>query len=129
MSKEIRMDERAPRCPLCLEFMVKRFHAARMMFIWDCARDKVGIAVNDPFVNRWEEAYAKTEKILCPVPGCEAPMRFFATSTGYMKAKCPKPKCGACMEGGEPDRPKDEALDVPGIDRPKATPDAPGTMQ
>lgn len=93
----------APRCPLCGEWMVKEFRQKRMIFVFACngpACDIV-IRVDDPFVGKWDMAYHNAtdgKGIPCPRPGCEASMRYFATSTGYMKAVCPK--CKASVANG-----------------------------
>jgi hypothetical protein len=72
--------------------------------VFVCHHCKIGIACNDPFVGRWEEAYAKGEKILCPA--CDHEMRFFCTSTGFMLAQCPVKKCRSRMQLSSPDRSK-----------------------
>lgn len=108
-----------PRCPLCLELMERKWEPARGFFIFACDTDRVAIRVDDPFVGRWEEALQKTGgAIQCP--NCNADMRYFATSTGYMKAKCPKKSCGCTVASAEPDREKDAIV---------ATPDKPGVVQ
>lgn len=104
-----------------------------------CHFDKIGIACNDPMVGKWEEVYAKGEKILCPA--CDHEMRFFCTSTGFMLAKCPVKKCQAKMQLSQPDRRETASqtktlfdadgreLALPNIDRAIATPDAPAIGQ
>ena len=101
-----------------------------------CHFCKISIGVNDPFVGRWDEAYAKGEKILCPA--CDHEMRFFCTSTGYMLAQCPVKKCRSRMELSAPDRKEGDAklydaagqeIAVVGVDRPIATPEAPAVTQ
>jgi hypothetical protein len=72
--------------------------------VFICHHCKIGIACNDPFVGRWEEAYSKGEKIMCPA--CDHEMRFFCTSTGFMLAKCPVKKCQSTMKLSSPDREK-----------------------
>ena len=97
---------KAPRCPLCFAWMERSFAHLRQIFIFSCHKDRISIRVDDPFVGRWEEAAATREKIPCPNPRCdETPMRYFATSTGFMKAVCPK--CGAAISNAEPDRLED----------------------
>ncbi len=103
-----------------------------------CHHCKIGIACNDPMVGKWEEVYAKGEKILCPA--CDFEMRFFCTSTGFMLAQCPKKKCRARMQLSAPDRKKEEGekvlfdengnpLVLPNVDRAIATPDNPSLGQ
>jgi phage FluMu protein Com len=87
---------KVPRCPLCHEWMDRKLDLQHATFIFKCDTDKVAIRVDDPFVNRWEEA--NKEGIPCPRPECERPMRYFATSTGFIKAVCPK--CKASMSNG-----------------------------
>lgn len=70
-----------------------------------CHHCKIGVACNDPFVGRWEEAYAKGEKIMCPA--CDHEMRYFCTSTGFMLAQCPVKDCRARMQLSSPDRTKE----------------------
>lgn len=99
-----------------------------------CHLCRITIACNDPFVGRWDEVYAKAGKEPCPA--CGEDMRFFATSTGYIKLQCPMKKCAAAIETGEPDREtagdpeapglvdaKGEPIALPGVDRPIATPE------
>lgn len=117
-----RLDIKTPRCPLCHDSMVRERREVRGIYVFACNRPicKIVIAVDDPFVNRWEEALEKSTEgrgIPCPRPGCETPMRYFATSTGYMKTLCPK--CGASVASAEPDRDKDHAT----------TPENPGVIQ
>lgn len=107
--------------------------------VFVCHFCKIGIACNDPMVGKWEEVYAKGEKILCPA--CDTEMRFFCTSTGFMLAKCPVKKCQAKMQLSQPDRtapvepgqqlfdPQGRELVLPNIDRAIATPDAPAIGQ
>lgn len=87
-----------PRCPLCHAPMTPEYDSARKVFVFCCHRDRIAIRVDDPLVGKWEE---KMEKIPCP--NCDSPMRVFFTSVGYMKAKCPKPKCGCTVSGSNPD--------------------------
>ena len=127
--------EKAPNCPLCHEFM-KRQREPRFggFFIWRCDGKpgekflcRIAIRCDDPFVfpkPRWDEAYHNAtagQGFLCPMPSCEAKMRYFATSAGYMKGACPK--CGAGIENSVPrtERPADGS--------PLGTPEAPGTLQ
>ncbi len=86
--------QKPPRCPLCLKPMENAFDTVRRINILVCHRDEIAIAVTDPLVGRWEE---KREKIPCP--SCNADMRIFATSVGFMKAKCPKKGCGCTVKG------------------------------
>lgn len=96
----------APRCPLCGEWMTKKFDSARRIFIFACDTDAIAIRVDDPFVGRWEQALENVGgKIECPNPACGGTaMRYFATSIGFMKAVCPKCKCS--LANTEPDRDK-----------------------
>lgn len=117
------------RCPLCLGFFEKMYDGIRRIFIYACHKDQIAIACNDPFVGKWERA---TKGSSIPCPNCNADMRFFATSTGFMKANCYKKGCYASISKTEPDRPLGVvgiparlAKHDPGgaIDRPVATPD------
>lgn len=107
--------------------------------VFACHFCKIGIACNDPMVGKWEEVYAKGEKILCPVD--DTVMRFFCTSTGFVLAQCPVKKCRSRMQLSHPDRkvapantaklfdPHGNELALPNIDRAIATPDAPAVGQ
>lgn len=121
-----RVNDASVRCPLCREFFEKMYDGIRKIFVYVCHTDKVGIACADPFVGRWDEGL-KGDKIECPA--CNADMRFFCTSTGYVKAKCPKPKCGATLGTASPDRKPGTTIikgaDADKIDRPIVTPDTP----
>jgi len=86
--------QKPPRCPLCLKPMENAYDSVRKVNILVCHRDEIAIAVTDPLVGKWEE---KREKIPCP--NCNADMRIFATSVGFMKAKCPKKGCGCTVKG------------------------------
>ena len=121
----IRLNEKAPHCPLCIRnenaaehFMDRDFSAIKGFAIYSCPRYKVAIRTDDPFVNKWEQALELTGKIECP--NCNAGMRYFATSTGYMKAVCPKKSCGATLGSAEKDR--EVGVTV-------GTPDKPGDLQ
>lgn len=117
--KIIRLTGRVPRCPLCHEMMEKSYVLERNIFVYKCDGDRIAIACDDPFVNRWDEALENSGgKIECPM--CNADMRYFATSTGFMKAVCPKKSCGATLSNAEPDRNKKTIT---------AAPDAPGLLQ
>lgn len=112
--------EKIPRCPLCHEFFEKMYDGIRKIFVYACHNDKVAIACGDPFVGRWDQALENSGgKIECPA--CNAEMRYFATSTGFMKAKCPKKGCGATVGNAEPDRDKKQIV--------IATPETPGVLQ
>lgn len=102
--KAFSLNSRAPRCPLCHGFFEKEYVPERRMLVWACHKDRIAINVHDPFVGRWDQALANQDggKIECPA--CNADMRFFCTSTGFMKALCPKRSCGAAMTNSEPDR-------------------------
>lgn len=94
----LRLDQKPVRCPLCHQWMRREYIAENNIIVFACDLDRIAIAANDPLLGKWEAAYEKVpDKIICPVPSCETEMRYFATSTGYWKAKCPKPKCGATM--------------------------------
>lgn len=110
---------KCPRCPLCLELMVKKWIPQRQLFAFTCDTQgscRIAIRVDDPFVGLWE---GKT--IPCVNPRCpgspDNPMRYFATSTGFMKAFCPK--CKATIDNREPDREKEKFY----------TPETPGSLQ
>lgn len=142
----------APRCPLCINnanakehVMERHYVEARHLIVFKCDRYQVAIRVDDPFVGRWEQALANVGHaeggtpgaILCPVPTCQTPMRFFATSVGYMKAACPKKGCGATTAAGEVGRtPLQRSLPeaaesgegTPGVDK-VYTPENPGRVQ
>ena len=113
------------RCPLCLGKFEKMYDGARRIFIYACHTDKIAIACGDPFVGKWAGAM-KDETMPCPA--CNADMRFFCTSTGFMKAKCPKKGCGATLGTAQPDR-KPGVTTIPGagantgIDRPVLGPE------
>lgn len=117
LGKIMRLGKAAPRCPLCHKQMIQRYDEVKHMFVYTCHDDRVDIAVDDPFVGRWEEALQRAGKIECP--NCNADMRYFATSTGFMKAKCVKKGCGATLSNMEPDRTENRI----------ASPDKPGTVQ
>ncbi len=122
--KSLLMGGKVPRCPLCLEFMVRKYEPTRGFFIFACDNEKIAIRVDDPFVNRWDQALATMppdEKPQCP--WCNADMRFFATSVGFMAAKCPKKGCGGMVKSGEV--PKEEGEKLPEI----ATPEKPSLLQ
>lgn len=113
-------------CPLCHDNanarehkMELKYEPVRLFNVFLCSKYKVAIRQDDPFVGRWDEALEKAGKIDCP--NCNAEMRYFATSTGFMKAVCPKKSCGATLHNGEPDR---KAFEMP-----EATPDKPSTLQ
>lgn len=132
----IRLNDKPVQCPLCRGWFERLWNPVRQALYLICHFDKIGIAAGDPFVGRWDEAYAQGEKIMCPA--CDHEMRYFATSTGYMQAKCPKKKCQTKIENAAPDRQAGDAVLLDrdgeivapaGVDRPIATPDAPGTLQ
>ena len=100
--KIIRLGSKLPTCPLCHKLMEKEYILLRNMFVFACAEDRIAIACDDPMVGKWDAAHEKAGKITCVV--CDTVVRFFATSIGYMKVKCPKKKCGATMSNSEPDR-------------------------
>lgn len=121
------------RCPLCYASFDRKWLDSRQAEAFFCHFCKITIMCNDPFVGRWEEAYAKGEKIFCPA--CDTEMRFFATSTGYMLAQCPVKTCQSRMELSAPDRGETPAprlldehgipIDLPNVNKAIATPDAP----
>lgn len=109
---------RKVRCPLChVEMGFKHVkHGERKLFVFYCDIDLVAIAADDPLVGKWEAAYEKIgTKMLCPVPSCGTVMRFFCTSTGYTKFKCPRSQCAATL--ANPVAPDDEV--APSPDMPK----------
>lgn len=118
------LEIKTPRCPLCHVEMSreKRQPPSGAVYIFHCSGAKsedvhkfISIRVDDPFVNRWEEAL-KDEKINCVNPRCDKhgdtawSLRFFGTRTGYMQALCPPSigGCGAAIHNGMPDRKTDE---------------------
>ena len=118
---------KAPRCPLCHEWMVKKFDPTRQIFIFACDTPgscRIAIQVDDPFVGRWDQALAATGSIPCPNPRCpgapDAPMRYFATKVGFMKGYCPR--CKATISNKEPDRKTDTPDKF-------YTPEVPGPVQ
>ena len=88
-----------PRCPLCHKKMEHAYDPVRKKNIIACRRDEIAIDVTDPLVDTWG---AKREKIPCP--NCNADMRVFFTSTGFLKAVCPKRRCRCTVRGSNPDR-------------------------
>lgn len=132
-AKPANKENPAKLCPGCKNDR-EPYHADGKAFM--CHFDKIIIMANDPMVGRWEEVYAKGEKILCPA--CDHEMRYFCSSTGYMQAKCPVKKCQAKVETTNPDRLYNEApltnsagepIALPGVNRAIATPEAPGLTQ
>src|SRR3990167_1895916 len=105
--RSINLNTKTPRCPLCLNIMDRKYIVERNMFVFSCDKEKIAIACDDPLAGRWEQI---TEKIECP--NCNASMRFFCTSTGYMKAICPKKSCGATLANSEPDREKPAPMEI-----------------
>lgn len=118
MGKIIRLNETTVRCPLCQDFMLRKYDSERSCFIYACETDRVACRTDDPFVGKWDAAHAAAGIIECP--NCNASMRWFGTSTGYMKAVCVKKKCGATISAAEPDR--DLGVEV-------ATPEKMGEVQ
>lgn len=110
IGKVLRLNKTAPFCPLCEKRMVEKYEELRHIFIYACDTDLIAIAVDDPFVGKWDAAAEKAGIVECPA--CNANMKFFCTSTGFMKSKCPKKKCGCTMSTAEPERNK-EARVVP----------------
>lgn len=91
------MYRNAPTCPLCLKHRMRvDFREDRGLFVYVCDLDKIVIRVDDPFCGRWEEAVHKQtdgQGIPCPVKevtGCDAKARYFCTTAGYMRSRCPK---------------------------------------
>lgn len=101
---ELGLSVKPPFCPLCLERMRRttKMVGTELFSAFVCDTDRIGLKTTDPYVGHWEQAHEKTGKIPCPM--CNADMRYFCTSTGYMKAKCPKKSCGATVHTEEPDR-------------------------
>lgn len=119
---------KAPRCPLCYDnanakehVMVEKFEPARGFNIYCCDRYHVACRVDDPHVGQWEKAAEKVGRIECPA--CNANMRIFTTSVGFMKAVCPKKSCGATLHNGT------RRDDRTAFDMPETTPDNPGLLQ
>lgn len=128
--------KKTPRCPLCYAMFDRKWIPSRRMDAFFCHFCKISVMCNDPFIGRWEETYAKGEKIHCPA--CDTVMRYFATSTGYVLVQCPKKKCKARMELSSPDRKKGEVklydsrgepIELPNINKAISTPDQPGVTQ
>lgn len=98
-----------------------------------CHHCKIGIACNDPFVDKWEAAYVAAGKETCSHCGTE--MRFFCTSTGCGILDCPLKSCRSRIKRWLPDRldapvsgqllfdDKGVPIALPNIDRAVATPD------
>lgn len=114
----IRLNQKAPSCPLCRDnknahehFMEREYILLRNLFVYKCDTYMVAIACDDKMVGRWDAALEASGKIECPA--CNADMRFFSTSTGFVKGVCPKKGCGATMSNAEPDRPKVDPLAGP----------------
>ena len=129
--KKFNLGGKAPRCPLCHEWMKKEWEAVRGFFVFACHLDKIAIRVDDPFVGRWDQAQHESDAravreggkpMECPAfaaRGCPGKPRFFATSTGFMKIKCPK--CSAEMSATNIEDHEDKVETI--------TPEAPGALQ
>lgn len=133
--KTIKLNDKPVRCPLCIGWFKRIWSVSRKAYLLACHFDAIAIVETDPCVGRWEELYARGEKILCPA--CDHTMRYFCTSTGYMQAKCPKKKCRAKIENAQPDRKAgvtflnaqgDPVAPPTGVDRPIASPENPGLL-
>lgn len=139
----------APWCPLCLKNdnatehkMERHYVEERKLIVFKCDRWRVAIRVDDPFVGLWEKVLDRMDPetkdgLRCPMPSCRTPMRYFATSVGFMKAVCPKKGCGAAIAASEAERkPIEKSLleaaeageGTPGVDK-VYTPEKPGTLQ
>ena len=133
---KIKLNDKPIQCPLCRGWFEKKWNPVRKMLYLFCHFDGIAIAAHDPFVGRWDELYAISGEVMKCL-GCDRKMRFFATSTGYVQFRCAWKDCRAKIERTSPDRPtgtvlvneKGQELDMTGIDRPMATPDAPGEFQ
>jgi len=129
MKLDLRLDIKTPKCPLCHKQMERELRLKRGIYVFACHTPGtcgIAIAVDDPFVGKWEAVLDKTTKgagIPCPMAetkrACKGKMRYFATRTGYMKAVCPESKCGAKVANMVRDRAKDEVY----------TPEAPSVVQ
>lgn len=136
-----------PWCPLCIKNanatehkMERHYVEARRVMVFKCDRYKVAVRVDDPMVGKWEFMLARIaaeDRPKCPVPSCQAEMRYFATSVGYMKAACPAKGCGATMASGEVrEKPVEGSLvekaesgeGTVGVDK-VYTPEKPGSLQ
>lgn len=107
MNKIVSLNTKAPWCPLCHKLMERHYVLQRNIFVWACDTDRIAIDVRDPMVGKWDAALEKAtggEGIECPA--CNAKMRYFSTSIGYIKTLCPKKGCGASVVTTEPDRDK-----------------------
>lgn len=138
---------REPWCPLCYKNanatehrMEKHYVLSRGVIVFKCDHYRVAIRVDDPFVGKWDYVLSRMEpedRPKCPRPTCQAEMRYFATSVGYMKAVCPVKGCGATVAAGEAER-KPLEVSLPeaaakaegeaGIDK-VYTPEKPGSLQ
>jgi hypothetical protein len=128
-----RLDVKTPRCPLCHREMTRELRLKHGIYVFECTEPgpmgacRIAIAVDDPFVGRWEEALERAtggKGINCPMlessRACPGKMRYFATRTGYMKAMCPVPGCHATMSNGG--RRKEGTVE-------NVTPEKPGIVQ
>lgn len=88
-------------CPLCLKKMRSEYVPEHKIYIFHCLIDGVKIAAMDPMVGKWDKFQHEGGEIPCM--RCNANMRVFATSVGYVKAKCYKKGCGASMASGTPE--------------------------
>ena len=116
MSKIVRLNESAVRCPLCHEFFVKKYDSKSNQFILACDSPMtcgIAIAIGDPFIGLWDKALERSaEKIECV--RCNANMtRYFCTATGFIKVVCVRKKMGklsvgytfcSAVSNAEPDR-------------------------
>lgn len=99
MSQTFKNGVLSVECPLCLKPMIHEYAPAWKVYVLICHTDKVTIAAEDPMVGKWDKFQHEGGEVECPA--CNAYMRVFATSDGYVKCKCPKPKCGASVASGE----------------------------
>ena len=123
-------------CETCKKTRTRHKTDGRAFFCHFC---RITVMANDPFVGRWEEAYAMGEQVFCPSgKHPDQVMRFFATATGYVQFKCPRKDCQAKMETKQPDRregeealydAKGERIALPGVNGAVATPENPSIAQ
>lgn len=81
--------ETNPNCPLCKKAFIKVPYKG--VWFYMCKFCEIFINVDDPCIHAWASYVPEEEKdILCPAKKCDAEMRFFFRSDGFMKAYCPR---------------------------------------
>ena len=77
-----------PECPLCKKAFEKVPY--RGVWFYMCKFCEIFINVDDPCRHAWASYKPEEDKdIICPAKKCNAEMRFFFRSDGFMKAYCP----------------------------------------